>query len=233
MTVLAKTQSIGLNQLDNNQVGSILARVPILRNLKAANQDQFNELLMTCRQLEFTCGELVLQRGSIDNSLYFLLAGQLAVYHHHRDGRLPLNYIVPGEMFGDLALLDGTERRASVFVDDNCRKARVLAMDFSSFGNLNDFSRVKLATKLSFYHAIVHGIRWRLELKRMENRDHPLVDVVRRLPVFKGVKGSLAELGYLHDQAERLASLLTGWDGNGICDAEMLAVQPVSPGSVD
>jgi CRP/FNR family cyclic AMP-dependent transcriptional regulator len=210
-----------LNQLSLEKQASVLGRVPLLRELQLLDQGQYNNILKACSFVELSAGELVFERGAQDQSLCFLLAGELSVFSHEADG-VPLNNIIAGEMFGDLAILDGAERKVTVAVAHGAAKASYLKINFELFGTVNDFSLIGLAAKIKFYRAIVYAIRWRIELKKSENRLHPLMPLIKKVAVFTGEKDSVAELQSLYLQARQLACLLTSWDGNSYCDEATL-----------
>ncbi|MFT6311482.1 MAG: hypothetical protein ACJAQS_001856 [Porticoccus sp.] len=210
-----------VSQLPFDKQASVLGRVPLLRELQQLNEDQYQNILMACSLVELSQDELVFERGARDQSLCFLLTGELSVYSREAQGR-PLNNILAGEMFGDLAILDGAERKVTVAVAKNTLKASFLKIDFELFGDVNDFSLINLATKIKFYRAIVYAIRWRIELKKADNKLHPLMPLIKKVEVFAGGKDSIAELQSLYLQARQLACLLTGWDGNSYCDEATL-----------
>jgi CRP-like cAMP-binding protein len=210
-----------VSQLSLKKQASILGRVPLLRELRLLDEVQYNNILKACSMVELSAGELVFERGAQDQSLCFLLAGELSVFSRDVDG-VPLNNILVGEMFGDLAILDGAERKVTVAVAEGIAKASYLKINFELFGSVNDFSLISLAAKIKFYRAIVYAIRWRIELKKSTNRLHPLMPLLTKVAVFNGVKDSLAELQSLYLQARQLACLLTGWDGNSYCDEATL-----------
>jgi hypothetical protein len=119
-------------------------------------------------------------------------------------------------MFGDLAILADGERRATVTANPNSsRGATLLGLDFGTFGRLDDFSQIRLETKLQFYRLMVLGIRWKLEQKRLANMSHPLAKAMLNLPIPKFVPGTLQELDALHTQAKQLADLLIDWNNEG------------------
>jgi CRP/FNR family cyclic AMP-dependent transcriptional regulator len=210
-----------VSQLSLEKQASVLGRVPLLRELQLLDGGQYNNILKACSFVELSAGELVFERGAQDQSLCFLLAGELSVFSRKADG-VPLNNILAGEMFGDLAILDGAERKVTVAVAQGTAKASYLKINFELFGTVNDFSLIGLAAKIKFYRAIVYAIRWRIELKKSENRLHPLMPLIRKVAVFNGEKDSVAELQSLYLQARQLACLLTGWDGNSYCDEATL-----------
>lgn len=205
-----------IHSLDEQELESILNRVPLYREIRAADEEQFQRLMRFSRQVELEPGELIMRGGDKGSWLYFLLVGQLAVFSG--DGadtrEQALNYISPGEIFGDLALIGNFERRVTVRTDRMSRKAVLLATDFGCFGRLTDFALVSLSTKLAFYRLISKGIRWRLELKKMEEPDHPLAEAIRNIPLYSGAENTIEELESLHNQARELAGILTGWHGD-------------------
>jgi CRP/FNR family cyclic AMP-dependent transcriptional regulator len=210
-----------LSQLSHEKQASVLGRVPLLRELQLLDEGQYSNILKACSFVELSAGELVFERGAQDQSLCFLLTGELSVFSREADG-VPLNNILAGEMFGDLAILDGAERKVTVAVAKGTTKASYLKINFELFGAVNDFSLIGLATKIKVYRAIVYAIRWRIELKKAENRLHPLMPLIKKVEVFVGEKDSVAELQSLYLQARQLACLLTGWDGNSYCDEATL-----------
>ncbi|MGR8934566.1 MAG: Crp/Fnr family transcriptional regulator [Gammaproteobacteria bacterium] len=74
--------------------------------------------------LSFSRGSLLVSQGEISDSLYMVLSGKLKVFNSNEDGReVLLNYLGPGDAFGELALLDGEPRSASVMSMENSRVA--------------------------------------------------------------------------------------------------------------
>lgn len=204
-----------INELDTAEIESILGRIPLYREIRCHDGEQFERLMRFSRRVEMEPGELIMRRGDKGSWLYFLLVGQLAVYAGSGETEEdPLNYISPGEMFGDLALLGAFERRVTVRTDRHVRRAVLLATDFGCFGRLTDFALVSLDTKLAFYRLIAKGIRWRLELKKMEQPEHPLALEMRSVSLFNGRPDTEEELQFLHRQACELAGILTGWHGD-------------------
>lgn len=217
-----------LSTLKVEQLDAVMRRVPLLREIGNHSRSELLRMLDHARIQEFGRGEVLIERGTRDTYFYFLLKGQLAVYRDSASAE-PLNFISPGELFGDLAVVSRTERRATVAVDGQCRSATVLGLDFTDFGTLEDFTCISLHSKLVFFRAMVHTNRWRLELKRMERPAHQLARALRQLPNFSGERGGLDELCHLNEVAAKLASLLISWDlhvaaeADGVRDAAMAA----------
>lgn len=90
---------------------SILARSEILRHLAP---EQIELLASRCTVRRCAAGEMVFERGAAGTSLLGVIAGRVKISVLSADGReLILNILKPGEVFGEIALLDGGERTAS------------------------------------------------------------------------------------------------------------------------
>lgn len=190
----------------------LLARIPVFKQLLETQSSDLPALLAQSCVVHLEPGETIMRRGDSGRWMYFLVRGGLAVYAGERPDGSPVNWISPGEMFGDLAWLDGRQRRATVAADPNGRGAGLFACDLRLFGELEDFTQVGLETKLRLLQAVVHSTRWRLEVARMQEPEHALTQELRRVPTFDGPRGGLEELHGLHHQALYLAEVLEQWN---------------------
>lgn len=202
-----------LNRLSAYEVESWCARIPFFRELRHNSPDQWALLAQACCVLQLAPGEVIMRRGQQGTWVYFLLRGNLLVFQDEPVGEA-LAEITPGELFGDLALVGDSARKATVAAPAS-RGATALSCDLRTFGDLRDFSRISLPTKLGFYRTVLHSIRWRLERYRGAAPDHPLVRELLRAPAFTGERESVAELDYLVGQARLMASLLERWNDSG------------------
>ena len=201
-----------LTELEEKTLQDLLGRVPFFKELRLRHPEQVNIMLAYSCLVELEPGETIMRRGEKGTWLYFLIKGRLAVFADDPVNERPISHITPGELFGDLALLADRERKASVAADPKERSTLVFACDFKPFGALNDFSRVPLGCKLVFYRTMVHSIRWRLEVLRMDQPDNPLVSQLRKVPLYNGPKECVEELQGIHQQACFLADLLQQWN---------------------
>jgi len=203
-----------MEQANNNDFGQqrvrqLLSGVPFFNEIARDDQAQFAQIEQNTRLWVAGSGDTVIRAGDVDSTLYFLLRGQLEVCAE-QGSEAPLYYVSPGEVFGTLSMLLGTPRSATIRVADNAREAVLASLDFNAFNE--DDTPYSLATRLAFFHMIVHHIRWTLEVKRMQSPTHELVQSMRKLPVFHGEKGSAEELDALREQAQSLAELLCRWN---------------------
>jgi hypothetical protein len=199
-----------ISQLPREAVERLIATLPFYKQVRQADDWQYELLLTHSRVMTYAPGESVLRKGEKDPWLYFLLKGQLVVLAGEEERAV--NYVTPGEVFGDLALLLGSGRTATLTVDSACREVMVFATDFTVFGELEDCSRINLNTKLCYYQNLLHSLRWKLEVYRGKYPSFELADKHRGVKLYRGEKHSFEELCALHKQACELAILLGQWN---------------------
>ena len=200
------------SQFPRHTVDQLLAAVPFYKTVKQQDLWQFDMLLQHSRVVSFAPGEVVLKCGERDSWLYFLLKGQLAVYVGEEVDGEPVNYITPGEVFGDLAMLVDEHRTATLIADSNSKRVMAFGTDFTVFGDLDDFRTISLHTKLAYYRNTVHSLRWKLEVYRVKYPYSTLAADHRKIKLFSGKPGSYEELSSLYQQAKDLAQLIVNWN---------------------
>ena len=205
--------SLIATRFPRDKLQPVLLGLPFFRELAEDAPAELERLLPHTRLLLADPGELIMRKGEFDSWCYFLLKGQLAVQAD--DGGKVVGYIQPGEMFGALAIMRDSERSASVAVrgsDKEKDRAILFGLDFSPFGELDDFSQVSLATKLKFFQLVVERTEARLHAYEREMPGTDLGVRLATLPAFHGDANSLAQLQYLHQRADALADLLAEWN---------------------
>ena len=76
----------------------------------------------------WTAGETIIRRGDAANAIYLLTAGTVSVTIDNPSGRRRLSTLSAGMTFGELAVIDRTERSADVHVD-RAAEGYVLSID--------------------------------------------------------------------------------------------------------
>ena len=84
-----------------------IASIPFFQNLPA---DLANEILSNTTILDCEPGEVIIEEGTFDESMFFLLKGKILI---EKEGSLIGATDTEGEMFGELALLRDGQRSAS------------------------------------------------------------------------------------------------------------------------
>jgi len=88
----------------------LLAKTPLLA---AVSADMRQACAERFRETRFTRGELVFSRGDPGDKLYVVAEGQVRLAIGASDGReLSFQIVGPGDLFGEIALLDGGPRSA-------------------------------------------------------------------------------------------------------------------------
>ena len=102
-----QTESVDLGELENMLL------------LKGAELESIQGLLENCSVQCLKKGEVLIHAGQPNHILYLLLSGRLRIHLE-----LELNPIVvlePGEIVGELSLIDGQLTSANVVADEDCR----------------------------------------------------------------------------------------------------------------
>ncbi|MGA9087823.1 MAG: cyclic nucleotide-gated ion channel [Bradyrhizobium sp.] len=100
----------------------MLARVPLFSHLSAA---EIADIMRLLRAQTIESGEILVRRGDVASSMYFITAGEVEIELPNRRVRLS-----DGTFFGEIALLHRTKRSGTVTAT---RKTRLLALDAQDF----------------------------------------------------------------------------------------------------
>lgn len=131
---------------------SVLRKHPIFADLDPEALDQL------CRYAKHTTvkrGATIAAKGDPGNSLFAVIAGTVKISSSGPDGRNAiLNLIGPGEIFGEIAVLDGAPRSADATANTNCELYIIDRRDFLPFVK----SQPALAMK--FIELLCARLRW-------------------------------------------------------------------------
>ena len=90
----------------------LLSRVPLFSELSRAELERISRVSVA---RSFPAGVRVFHEGDHSDACYLVRTGDLRVTREHPDGRaITLATLGPGDIFGELAMLDGQARSASV-----------------------------------------------------------------------------------------------------------------------
>lgn len=205
-------KTIALTTYPGETLETLLSGIPFYKDLMLEDRPQLEALLRYSRVFEPAAGEVIMRRDDQADTFYFLLKGQLVVYPDGDLARPAVNYLSAGQIFGALSLLCRSPRTATVVADPNVSRVMLFGTDFVPFGELENFTKIKLLTKLALWRMVAHNTRWKLEVYRMDHATHPLVPELRRVEIFRGEKNSVAELQSLDRQVQQLTDILMQWN---------------------
>lgn len=100
----------------------MLARVPLFAHLRAA---EIADIMRLLRTQTIEAGEILVRRGEPASSMYFIAAGEVEIELPAQRVRL-----ADGSFFGEIALLQRTQRSGTVIA---LRKSNLLALDAQDF----------------------------------------------------------------------------------------------------
>jgi CRP/FNR family transcriptional regulator, cyclic AMP receptor protein len=90
----------------------LLARVPLFSELSRGELERISRVAIP---RSYPSGVRVFHEGDHSDACYLIRSGDLRVTREHSDGRaIALATLGPGDIFGELAMLDGEARSASV-----------------------------------------------------------------------------------------------------------------------
>jgi CRP-like cAMP-binding protein len=103
-----------------------LEQVPLLEELSKRDRQQLAKAL---KERTFRSGQEIVIEGRTGVGFFIILEGKAAVTI---GGKL-IQALGPGDYFGEMALLDGGQRTATITADGELRCATMTAWDFKSF----------------------------------------------------------------------------------------------------
>ena len=139
------------------------------------------------------------------------MKGSLDVFAEEIRSHKAIGSLSEGQVFGALSIINEQPRTATLAAPGN-ENTTVFSTDFSIFGELEDFSQVKLKTKSSLLRIVINNTRWKLEINRMNEPEHPLASKLDKLEKFSGLQNTEGELQFLAEQAFLLGQLLDDWN---------------------
>lgn len=76
-------------------------------------------------RVHFAAGERIFAQGDGGDAAFIVHRGRVALFQHHDGHRVEVATIGPGDIFGEMAVLDGGHRSASAVALEDCTLARV------------------------------------------------------------------------------------------------------------
>jgi CRP-like cAMP-binding protein len=108
----------------------ILKMNPMFADLGA---DELQRISSLCHTQNLGVGEMLFQKGDPGNALFGVRRGQIRIETGASDGsRLTLNFMGPGDLFGEVAVLDGESRTADATAGEQTELFVLRREDFLS-----------------------------------------------------------------------------------------------------
>ena len=113
-----------------------LRKVPLFSRM---NQRQLERLGQLADEIEVGLDDVLAEQGRVGHEFFIVLDGRLVVL----DGRNPIAQLGPGDFFGEIALLDGRPRTATVRAEGITRLLVVGHREFNAL--MDEFPSVRTA----------------------------------------------------------------------------------------
>jgi CRP/FNR family transcriptional regulator, cyclic AMP receptor protein len=131
---------------------SVLRQHPIFCDLDA---DAFDQLCRYAKRSTLKRGSPIFSKGDPGNSLFAVISGTVKISISSADGRSAIfNLIRAGEIFGEVALLDGLARTADATANTNCELFVIDRREFLPF------VRSQPALAMKFIELLCSRLRW-------------------------------------------------------------------------
>jgi small-conductance mechanosensitive channel/CRP-like cAMP-binding protein len=100
----------------------ILRQQPLFRCL---TDEQLDALLPRGRVVHFGRNEKLIQQGDSGDSMFILVDGEASVVVERNGGPKPVGFLRPGDCFGEMSLLTGEKRSATVIAQADCQVVEI------------------------------------------------------------------------------------------------------------
>ena len=132
--------------VERNAKRMALLASPLFAAMRA---EELDEILKFASERRVARGQMILQRGDPGSSMMAVLRGRVRISSVSGEGKeLTLNVINPGEIFGEIALLDGEPRSADAFAIDDTTLLVVERRHFLPFLRRNEDLFLRLLSVL-------------------------------------------------------------------------------------
>jgi CRP/FNR family cyclic AMP-dependent transcriptional regulator len=124
-----------------NEAEEFLKNVPIFEELE---EKDFSRISACGVRKVYTKGEVILMEEESGSALFVIISGEVKVVRVGDDGReVILSILGPTDIFGEMALLDGEARSASVVAMDSAELFMIHRKDFLSL--LNEYPSIAIS----------------------------------------------------------------------------------------
>jgi CRP-like cAMP-binding protein len=120
----------------------LLAAVPLFSDLSSRHLKRIADL---AEEVRFSAGDLIVQEGQPGGTFYVILEGEAKVT---RKGR-KLNELYPGDFFGEVSLLDGGPRTATVTAETPIVAIRLFRKEFAKLISAEPEIALKIVAELA------------------------------------------------------------------------------------
>lgn len=138
--------------------------------------NEVEEILQSCLVACYEPGDHIIKQGDTSSEICILLAGTAGIFVNKNGNRHFITDIGSGDLFGELVLINETERTADIIAKDKCDVLVISYEDFYSFYNkrpkvfsLMVLNVTRLITKrLKYSNSIIENLNANLSEKKQK-----------------------------------------------------------------
>lgn len=153
------------------KAGELSGLIKAVDIFSALSGDEIGKLVRTVHVQQYAAGEVPVRQGEAGDSFYIIKQGRVDVVVESAPGeKAVVASLGPGNFFGEMSLLTGAVRTASIVVKDD---AEFIVIDKSSFSSIlahNPSIAESLSLILSERQAVLEAERERLDVSALDRR---------------------------------------------------------------
>ncbi|WP_207691595.1 cyclic nucleotide-binding domain-containing protein [Desulfonema limicola] len=116
-----------------------LRGVPFFRSLPDSDIETIKE---TCREKLYKTGDIICNEGDIGDNLFIIVCGSVEIWKNYKTNNNDLLSVYgPGQLFGELSLIDDSPRSATVVARQDCKLLSIQRDDFNEITRPNPVSK--------------------------------------------------------------------------------------------
>jgi CRP-like cAMP-binding protein len=140
-----------------------------------------DELVKFTTVARFEPHRVIFSKGDAGDCLYGILSGRVRIYSNSAEGaEIMLNVMEEGELFGEIALLDGSTRTASAAAMEQADLLRIHRAHFLPFVKANPDLILAMLTRLRWTSSVIEDAAFLTFPARMAKRLLVLAEHYRR-----------------------------------------------------
>jgi len=145
----------------------LLGKIKQIPSLIVFSDEELSALLTYSKLRTYEPGEVIFKENSYDAWIYFLISGRVRLL---RDGRELRTLRRRGDLFGEMSVIDGMPRSATVVAEN---ETTCLAVDASLLDNVQD-------TAHTAFHYVLYRFFAEILAERLRDTNAELVQIKER-----------------------------------------------------
>lgn len=133
-------------------------------------EDEVEEIIQDCMVATFQPGDLIIKQGDSSSDICVILSGSAEVFVNKNENRIPIVKLNRGDLFGELVLINETQRTADIEATEETEVLVITSEHFFSFFN----------KKPQIFALMVLNVT-RLITKRLKGSNQKIEDLYQQL----------------------------------------------------